>query len=110
MSLFDTLDGSFMRFAYGWAFARPVRRLYYNITITGLSVVIALVIGSVELLSILAERLDLSGGIWTFVTGLDLNTLGYAVAATFVVTWIAALAVWRYGRIEERWSAGLREP
>jgi high-affinity nickel-transport protein len=110
MSLFDTLDGSFMRFAYGWAFARPVRRLYYNITITGLSVVIALVIGSVELLSILAERLDLSGGIWTFVTGLDLNTLGYAVAALFVVTWIAALAVWRYGRIEERWSAGLREP
>src|SRR4051794_11340985 len=108
MSLFDTLDGAFMNFAYGWAFCKPVRKVFYNITITGLSVAVALSIGTLELLSVLAGRLDLHGGLWDFASNLDMNVVGYAIAGLFVVTWAVALAVWRFGRIEERWSAGPR--
>ncbi len=107
MSLFDTIDGAFMNFAYGWAFAKPVRRIFYNITTTGLSVAVALVIGSIELLSVLATKLSLRGGIWDFTSSLDLNLVGYVVVGLFVLTWMAALAVWRLARIEERWSAKL---
>ncbi len=67
MSLLDTIDGAFMNFAYGWAFAKPVRRIYYNMTITGLSVAVALVIGTFQLLSVLGEKLSLSGGLWDLV-------------------------------------------
>jgi high-affinity nickel-transport protein len=109
MSLFDTIDGAFMNFAYGWAFSKPVRKIFYNITITGLSVVVALLIGSVELLSVLAEKLNLTGGVWDAVSNLDLNLVGYAIAALFVATWAIALAVWRFGHIEERWSTTLQE-
>jgi len=107
MSLLDAIDGAFMNFAYGWAFARPVRKVFYNLTITWLSVVVALVIGTIELMSVLADRLALTGQPWAFVSGLDLNYVGYAIAALFALTWIAAVAVWRFGRIEEKWSAGL---
>jgi len=107
MSLLDAIDGAFMNFAYGWAFARPVRKVFYNMTITWLSVVVALVIGTIELMSVLADRLALTGQPWAFVSGLDLNYVGYAIAALFAVTWITAVAVWRFGRIEEKWSAGL---
>jgi high-affinity nickel-transport protein len=108
MSLLDTIDGAFMNFAYGWAFSRPIRKIFYNITVTGLSVAVALVIGTAELLAVLADRLSLTGGLWDFVSGLDLNLVGYAIVALFVLTWAAALAVWRFGRIEEKWSTGLR--
>jgi nickel/cobalt transporter (NiCoT) family protein len=104
MSLLDTIDGSFMNFAYGWAFAQPVRKVFYNLTVTGLSVVVALVIGSVELLSIAAARLRLSGAFWDWVSALDLNAVGYVVVGLFVVTWAGAIAVWRLARIEERWA------
>ncbi len=104
MSLLDTIDGAFMNFAYGWAFAKPVRRIYYNMTITGLSVVVALVIGTFQVLSVLGEKLSLSGGLWDLVLGIDLNVVGYFVVGLFVVTWIVALSVWRFARIEERWS------
>ncbi len=107
MSLLDTIDGAFMNFAYGWAFAKPVRKIFYNITITWLSVVVALLIGGIELMSVLSEKLSLSGQPWDFVNGIDLNYVGYAIVALFVLTWVVALAVWRLGRIEERWSAGL---
>jgi len=110
MSLFDTIDGAFMNFAYGWAFSKPVRKIFYNITITGLSVAVALLIGSIELLSVLADRLTLSGGVWDFVSGLDLNVVGYVIVGLFVLTWMVALAVWRFGRIEERWSADIQQP
>jgi nickel/cobalt transporter (NiCoT) family protein len=109
MSLFDTIDGVFMNFAYGWAFARPVRKIFYNIAITGLSVAVALVIGSLELLGVLADRLGLTGGVWHFVSTVDLNLVGYAIVALFVATWVIALAVWRVGRIEERWAVPVRE-
>ena len=108
MSLLDTLDGSFMNFAYGWAFSRPARKLYYNLTITGLSVAVALLVGTVELLSIATERLHLSGGVWSWVAGFDLNTVGYLIVGLFVLTWIAALAIWRLAHIEERWQAPAR--
>ena len=108
MSLFDTLDGMFMNFAYGWAFMKPIRKIFYNITITGLSVAVALLIGTVELLSVLADRLDLSGGMWDLVSGLDLNLVGYAIVALFVMTWAVALAVWHFGRIEQRWNTNVR--
>jgi nickel/cobalt transporter (NiCoT) family protein len=107
MSLFDTIDGSFMRLAYGWAFARPVRRVYYNITITALSVVMALVVGTIELLGVLADRLSLSGGFWSWVAGIDLNAIGLVIVALFGVTWAVAVTVWHVARIEERWTDGL---
>ena len=108
MSLFDTIDGAFMNVAYGWAFSRPVRKIFYNLTVTGLSVVVALGVGTVELVSVLAGRLGLSGGVWDVATGLDLNVVGYAIVALFAATWAVALAVWRFGRVEERWSADVR--
>src|SRR5436305_10370194 len=109
MSLLDTIDGSFMNFAYGWAFSKPVRKIYYNITVTGLSVVIALVIGTIELLGLAASKLTLHGGFWDWVANVNLNTVGYVILALFVLTWMAALALWRWGRIEERWTANLPE-
>jgi high-affinity nickel-transport protein len=108
MSLFDTIDGAFMNFAYGWAFARPIRKIYYNIAVTGLSVAVALVIGSIELLGVLAERLSLTGGLWDVIAGIDLNLVGYLVVAVFIVTWALALVVWRLGHIEERWGTAVR--
>ncbi|OSC42310.1 HoxN/HupN/NixA family nickel/cobalt transporter [Mycobacterium decipiens] len=109
MCLLDTIDGSFMNFAYGWAFANPVRKIYYNITITGLSVAVALLIGSVELLNLFAAQLGWRGPFWGWFGGLDLNTVGFIVVAMFVVTWAIALLFWRYGRVEEKWS-GDRTP
>jgi len=109
MSLLDTIDGSFMNFAYGWAFSKPVRKIYYNITITALSVAVALIIGTIELVAVLSDRLSLTGGVWDVVSGLDLNYVGYGIVALFVLTWALALAVWRFGRIEQRWSARLHE-
>ncbi|MEA2280851.1 MAG: nickel/cobalt transporter (NiCoT) family protein [Solirubrobacteraceae bacterium] len=110
MSLLDSIDGAFMNFAYGWAFSKPVRKIFYNITITGLSVVVALVIGTIELMSVVADKLSLAGAPWDFVSGLDLNYVGYAIVALFALTWILALTIWRVGRIEERWSAALAVP
>jgi high-affinity nickel-transport protein len=106
MCLLDTVDGSFMNFAYGWAFSEPVRKVYYNLTITGLSVAAALLIGTVELLGLLVERLGLHGAFWDWISGLDLNVLGYVVVALFVATWVVALLVWRLARIEEKWTGG----
>lgn len=104
MCLLDTIDGSSMNFAYGWAFSHPVRKVYYNITITALSVVVALLIGTVELLGLLADRLGWSGGFWDRIAALDVNAIGFVIVAMFVATWAIALLVWRYGRIEEKWA------
>jgi high-affinity nickel-transport protein len=105
MCLLDTIDGSFMNFAYGWAFANPVRKIYYNITITGLSVAVALLIGTVELLGLFADQLGWHGPFWDWLAGLDLNTVGFVVVGMFVAAWATALLVWRYGRIEAKWTA-----
>ena len=104
MTLLDTIDGTFMNFAYGWAFSNPVRKVYYNITITGLSVAVALIVGTIELLGLLAEQLGWTGGFWDWIGGLNLNIVGFAIVGLFVLTWVVALAIWRFGRIEEKWA------
>ncbi|HEX6497786.1 MAG TPA: HoxN/HupN/NixA family nickel/cobalt transporter [Micromonosporaceae bacterium] len=107
MSLLDTIDGCFMNFAYDWAFANPVRKVYYNITITGLSVGVAMVIGVLELTGLLADKLGITTGPLAAVASLDLNLVGYAVVGLFAVTWLVAVAIWHFGRIEQKWSAGI---
>ena len=90
--------------AYGWAFSRPVRKIYYNITVTGLSVAVALLVGTIELLSILQSQLNLAGPFWDFIANVDLGLVGYIIVGLFVVTWLVSYAIWRLGRIEERWQ------
>lgn len=107
MSLLDTIDGCFMNFAYGWAFSKPVRKVYYNITVTVLSVFVAVVIGSIEVLSIITDKLAITDGPLAWIGGLDLNNVGFIIVGVFVLTWVLALIVWRVGRIEEKWEAGL---
>jgi high-affinity nickel-transport protein len=109
MSLLDTIDGSFMNFAYGWAFSQPVRKVFYNLTITGLSVAIALVIGTIEIVGLLASKLGAQGSFWAWWENVDINTLGLIIAGLFVATWVLALLVWRLGRVEERFGASLRD-
>jgi nickel/cobalt transporter (NiCoT) family protein len=104
MTLFDTLDGCFMNFAYGWAFAKPVRKVYYNLVITGLSIAAAFLIGTIEILGVLTSEWHLSGGFWNFMADFDINKAGFAIAGLFAVTWIVALAFWRFGRVEARWQ------
>ena len=106
MSLFDTADGCFMNFAYDWAFAKPVRKVYYNLTITGLSIFVAVFIGAVELLGLLAQDTSLNGSFWSFMQTFNINTAGLFVVGVFVVTWIVALCVWHFGRIEQKWESG----
>src|SRR3954469_25809686 len=105
MSLLDTVDGSFMNFAYGWAFSQPVRKVYYNLTVTSLSVAVALVTGLIELVGLLGEKLGITSGPVAWVASIDLGDVGFWIVGLFLVTWVVALAVWRFGRIEERWSA-----
>jgi high-affinity nickel-transport protein len=107
MSLLDTIDGSFVNFAYGWAFSKPVRKVYYNITITGLSVAVALFIGTIELVGLLADKLGLRGSIVNWFQNFNTNTAGLVIVGMFVVTWALALAVWRFAKIEERWTVGM---
>jgi high-affinity nickel-transport protein len=109
MSLMDSIDGSFMNFAYGWAFSKPVRKVFYNITITGLSVAVALVIGTIELGGLIASQLNLSGPFWNWFEKININLLGFVIVALFIATWAFALTIWRLGRIEERWSAHLED-
>jgi high-affinity nickel-transport protein len=103
MSLLDTIDGSFMNFAYGWAFSKPVRKVYYNIIITGLSVAVALFVGGLEICQVIAEQLNLSGGFWDYALAFNLNSAGYYIVAAFVVVWGVGLLLWRFGKIEQRW-------
>jgi nickel/cobalt transporter (NiCoT) family protein len=107
MSLLDTLDGCFMNFAYGWAFSRPVRKVYYNIVITGLSVAVAFVIGTIELLGLATKELNLTGSFWTTLGNFNINSAGFIIVGVFVATWIVSMAVWRWGRIESKWEAAI---
>jgi high-affinity nickel-transport protein len=110
MSLLDTIDGSFMNLAYGWAFSRPVRKVFYNIAVTGLSVAVAAIIGTIELGGLLAQKLDARGSFWTWLEHVNLNALGFIIVGLFVATWVIALTVWRVAHIEERWSPAVAEP
>ena len=104
MSLLDTADGIFMTTAYRWAFRTPLRKIFYNLSITGLSIVAALAIGVIELAQILTPKLGLSGGVWTWVQELDFGSLGYIMVGIFVVTWAVSFGIWKFMRIEQRWS------
>ena len=106
MSLLDTADGCFMNFAYDWAFAHPVRKIYYNLTITGLSVFVAFFIGTIEILGLIGQEYHLAGGFWSLVARFNINTAGFVIVGVFVLTWAVALAVWRFGRIEQKWRLG----
>jgi high-affinity nickel-transport protein len=104
MCLLDTIDGSFMNFAYGWAFAKPVRKVYYNITITSLSVGVAFLIGTIEILGLVATELHLRGGFWRTAANFNINAAGFIIVGLFVVTWVVALGIWRFGKVEHRWE------
>jgi high-affinity nickel-transport protein len=103
--LCDSVDGLFMNFAYGWAFARPVRKVYYNITITALSVAVAFLVGGIEISGLLSSELHLHGWLGDYMASFDLNTAGYIVVGLFVVVWVTALLVWRFADVEARWEA-----
>jgi nickel/cobalt transporter (NiCoT) family protein len=107
MSLMDTTDGVFMNFAYGWAFAKPVRKVFYNITITALSVAVALIIGSIELIGVLVDQAGIQSGPLFDIASIPLDYAGYAIVALFVLAWLVAVTVWKVGRVEEKWSARL---
>ena len=108
MSLLDSLDGVFMNVAYGWAFTRPVRKVYYNITVTSLSVAVALIIGTIELVSILVDQAGIESGPLAAIAAVDLTYVGYAIVLFFVLAWAVSLSVWKYGQVEEKWSAKLQ--
>jgi high-affinity nickel-transport protein len=105
MSLMDTADGAFMAKAYWWAFASPIRKVFYNLTMTSLSVFVALFVGAVELLQILIQSLGLRGGMFGAIGGFYLlGRAGYFIVAAFVLAWAGAFVVYRVRRIDERWA------
>jgi high-affinity nickel-transport protein len=107
MMLFDTLDGAFMNFAYGWAFARPVRKVYYNLVITALSIGAAFIIGTIELLGVLTSEVHLHGAFWDLMANFNINVAGFVIAGMFILVWAVALIYWRAGNVEDKWTAGL---
>ena len=108
MSLMDTMDGAFMSKAYSWAFASPIRKVFYNLTVTSLSVFVALFVGAVELAQVLIQAFDLRGAVFQQIVSFDLvGKLGYVIVVAFVVTWAAAFLIYKVRRIDERWSAAM---
>jgi high-affinity nickel-transport protein len=107
MMLFDTLDGAFMNFAYGWAFARPVRKVYYNLVITALSIGAAFIIGTIEILGVLTTEMHLQGAFWDTMANFNINVAGFCIAGLFVTVWAVALIYWRVGDVEARWSSNV---
>lgn len=103
MTLVDTTDGILMLGAYGWAFVKPVRKLYYNITITSISVLVAIVVGSIEGLGLIADQLHLSGPFWDAVGALNDNfgLVGYGIIAVFAASWLASAVIYKVKRFDE---------
>jgi high-affinity nickel-transport protein len=98
MTLMDTTDGVLMSKAYDWAFLNPLRKIFYNMTTTGLSVAVALLVGTVELLQVLIATLDLHGVVLDFIAGLDFGRLGYMIVGMFLLAWGLSMGVWKWGR------------
>ncbi|HLG72932.1 MAG TPA: HoxN/HupN/NixA family nickel/cobalt transporter [Chloroflexota bacterium] len=105
MSLMDTTDGVFMAKAYSWAFSNPIRKVFYNLTMTGLSVFIALFIGTLEIIQIVAQIANLNGGFWDAVSNMDLGTVGFIIVGGFVVAWVVAFGIFKVRKVEDRWTA-----
>ncbi len=100
MVLTDTSDGVTMRYAYGWAFLTPLKKIFYNLTVTVMSVLVAFVIGGIEVAQVLGIEFNLGGGFWNTLESLDFETMGFAIVGIFVITWISAYAVWKYKKYE----------
>jgi high-affinity nickel-transport protein len=109
MSLMDTADGAFMSRAYSWAFSNPVRKVFYNLTMTGLSVFVALFVGLIEVAQILAKTLSFRGAVWDALENLNFGIIGGIIVAAFIVSWAGAFLIYRSQHIEERWSSALRQ-
>jgi nickel/cobalt transporter (NiCoT) family protein len=105
MTMFDAIDGCFMNFAYDWAFAKPVRKVFYNLTITGLSVFVAFFIGTVEIVDLIGQEANLNDPFFNFFQNFNVNTAGFIIVGAFVATWAIALLYWRLARVEEKWDA-----
>jgi nickel/cobalt transporter (NiCoT) family protein len=105
MSLFDTIDGCFMNFAYDWAFAKPIRKVFYNLTITGLSVFVAFFIGTIELIGLVGQEAHLHDPFFNFFQNFNINTAGFVIVGAFILTWVVALLYWRLANVEEKWDA-----
>jgi high-affinity nickel-transport protein len=104
MTLLDTADGLLMNTAYGWAFARPIRKLYYNMTITAISVAVAFLVGGIEIAGLLSTELHLHGGLADAIASVNLNTAGYLMVGLFLAVWALAVLVWRVARLDTRWQ------
>jgi len=101
MSLADTTDGIMMLGAYGWAFIRPIRKLYYNLNITLISVLVAVIVGTIEVLGIIASELQLGGPFWSFISNLDFESLGFVIVGVFVVSWVTSTIIYRVKKYED---------
>ena len=110
MSMMDSLDGIFMTKAYSWAFTSPLRKIYYNLTTTGISIFVALFIGTIELVGVLADKTNIGKyQPFTFIASIQLSKVGYFIVASFVVTWIGSVLIWKFGKYEEKYSSGIAE-
>jgi high-affinity nickel-transport protein len=110
MSLMDSLDGIFMTKAYSWAFTSPLRKIYYNITTTGLSIFVAFVIGTIQLIGVLAEKTSIDNyQPFTLIAEIDLNRVGYFIVASFVGAWLLSVLIWKTGKYEAKYSSGIKE-
>jgi high-affinity nickel-transport protein len=96
--------------AYSWAFASPIRKVFYNLTMTSLSVFVALFVGLIELTQVLIKGLGLTGGVFGAIAGFDLiGRAGYFIVAAFILAWVAALMIYKARRIDERWAQGMEK-
>jgi high-affinity nickel-transport protein len=105
MSMMDTADGVFMKSAYRWAFTTPLRKIYYNLTVTAVSVVAALLIGMIELTQVLSSKLHFQGMAWKWLEKIDFGWLGYALVGLFLLSWLISYFIWKCFRIEQRWGS-----
>lgn len=105
MSLLDTADGIFMVSAYQWAFSTPLRKVYYNLTVTAISVTAALLIGMIELSQALSKKIGLETGFWKWIQALDFGWLGYVLVLLFLLSWAISYGIWRFLKIEKRWES-----
>lgn len=101
MVLVDTTDGITMCVAYGWALVNPIRKIYYNLTVTVISVLVALAVGTAELLQLIANELNLTGAFWDWMGGLDFETIGFGIIVIFLLSWLVSAAIWKYRRFDE---------
>jgi high-affinity nickel-transport protein len=110
MSLMDALDGIFMTKAYGWAFTSPLRKIYYNLTTTSISIFVALVIGTIQIINVLATKTDIDNyEPFKSIANIDLGGIGYFIVISFVLAWLLSVMVWKLGKFETRYSSGIIE-